>query len=152
MAVGPHTRGGAKSFPTGGLTLPTRGLKYGFQGTINAKNLRKNRFSPSHGGLACSNGGYSPLALPWLHPCPTPFRCLDNEVTSMFDFHCFATAHHHPLSRWFTRPPCVAPRTEQTPPTPTHNAQQPHAERLKQYRDRGRSKEMSILFYAFSTD
>ena len=41
----------------GGLTLPTRGLKYGFQGTINAKNFRKNRFSPSDGGLACSEGG-----------------------------------------------------------------------------------------------
>ena len=27
------------------------GLKYGFQGTINAKNLRKKRFSPSDGGL-----------------------------------------------------------------------------------------------------
>ena len=38
-----------------GLNLPTRGLKYGFQGTINAKNLRKNRFSPSDGRLACSD-------------------------------------------------------------------------------------------------
>ena len=33
-----------------GLTFPTRGLKYGFQGAINAKNLRQNRFSPSNGG------------------------------------------------------------------------------------------------------
>ena len=40
-----------------GLTPPKRGLKYDFQGTINAKNLRKNRFSPSDGGLACSDGG-----------------------------------------------------------------------------------------------
>ena len=40
-----------------GLTLPTRGLKYGFQGTIDAKNLRQNRFSASDGGLACSDGG-----------------------------------------------------------------------------------------------
>ena len=40
-----------------GLTLPTRGLKSGFQGTINAKNIRKNRVSPSDGGLACSDGG-----------------------------------------------------------------------------------------------
>ena len=38
------TRGGARNFPTGGLTLPTRGLKYGFQGTINAKNLPKIAF------------------------------------------------------------------------------------------------------------
>ena len=27
-----------------GLTLPTRGLKYGFLGTVNAKNLRKIAF------------------------------------------------------------------------------------------------------------
>ena len=50
-------RGGTRNFPTGGLTLPTRGLKYGFQGTVNAKILRKNRFSPSDGGLAYSDGG-----------------------------------------------------------------------------------------------
>ena len=43
-----------------GVTPPTMGLKYGFQGTINAKNLRKTRVSPSDGGLACSDGGYSP--------------------------------------------------------------------------------------------
>ena len=35
--------GGARNFPTG-LTFPTRGLKYGFQGTINNKILRKNHF------------------------------------------------------------------------------------------------------------
>ena len=50
-------RGVARNFPTEGLTLPTRGLKYGFQGTINAKNLRKIRVSPSDGGLACYDGG-----------------------------------------------------------------------------------------------
>ena len=33
-----------------GLTLPTRGLKYGFQGIVNAKNLPQNSFSPSDGG------------------------------------------------------------------------------------------------------
>ena len=44
-------RGGARNFPSEGLTLPTRVLKYGFLGTINAKNLRKNRVSPSDGGL-----------------------------------------------------------------------------------------------------
>ena len=37
-------RGGARNFSDGGLTLPTRGLKYGFQGTINAKKFGKNRF------------------------------------------------------------------------------------------------------------
>ena len=40
--------GGARNFPTG-VTLPRRGLKYGFQGFINAKDLRKNHFSPSDG-------------------------------------------------------------------------------------------------------
>ena len=40
-----------------GLTLPTRRLKYGFQGTINAKHLRKNRFSPSDGGKHAPTGG-----------------------------------------------------------------------------------------------
>ena len=44
------TRGEARNFPTGGLTLSTRGLKYSFQGTINAKTHRHNRFSPSDGG------------------------------------------------------------------------------------------------------
>ena len=50
-------QGWRQEFSDGGLTLPTRGLICGFQGTTNAKNLRKNRFSPSDGGLACSNGG-----------------------------------------------------------------------------------------------
>ena len=44
-------------FRRGELTLPTRRLKYGFEGTINAKNLRKNHFSPSDGWLACSDAG-----------------------------------------------------------------------------------------------
>ena len=50
-------RGGSRNFPTGGLTLPTRGLKYGFQAMVNAKSLQQNSFSPSDGGLACSNRG-----------------------------------------------------------------------------------------------
>ena len=54
-------RGGARNFPT-------RGLKYGFQGTIIAKNLRKNRFSPPDGGLACSDGGYRPPSHPLAPP------------------------------------------------------------------------------------
>ena len=45
-----HNQGWRQEFSDGGLTLPTRGLKYGFQGTINAKNLRKNCASPSDGG------------------------------------------------------------------------------------------------------
>jgi len=43
-------RGGTRNFLPGALTLPTRGLKYGFQGTINAKNLLTYIFSPSGGG------------------------------------------------------------------------------------------------------
>ena len=42
-------QGWRQEFSDEGLILPTRGLKYSFQGTINAKNLRKNRFSPSDG-------------------------------------------------------------------------------------------------------
>ena len=49
--------GWRQEFSDGGLTLPTRGLKYGFQGTINTKNLRKNPLSPSDEGQACSDGG-----------------------------------------------------------------------------------------------
>ena len=62
-------RGGARNFPTGELAIPTRGLKYDFQGTINAKNLRKKSLFTFRRGLACSDGGYSPLALPWRHLC-----------------------------------------------------------------------------------
>ena len=40
----------------GGLTLPTRGPKYGFQGTIIARNLRQNGFSPSSGGSMFRRG------------------------------------------------------------------------------------------------
>ena len=43
--------------PTGCLSLPTRGLKYGFQGIINTKNLRKNRFHLPMRGLACPDVG-----------------------------------------------------------------------------------------------
>ena len=44
-------QGWRQEFSDGGLTLLTRGLKYDFQGTINAKILRKNRFDlqPSPG-------------------------------------------------------------------------------------------------------
>ena len=41
-------QGCRQEFSDGGLTLPTRGLKYDFQVTINAKNLRNNRFSLSN--------------------------------------------------------------------------------------------------------
>ena len=45
------------------LTLPTRGLKYGFQGTIYAKNLQKFAFRLTTGASKLRRGGYSPLAL-----------------------------------------------------------------------------------------
>ena len=52
-----RARGGTRNFPTGGLTLPTRELKYGFQGTVKAKNLRKEKLSTFRRGLACYDGG-----------------------------------------------------------------------------------------------
>ena len=50
-------QGWRQKFPDRGLALPMRGLEYGFHGTINAKNLRKNIFLPSDEGLERSNGG-----------------------------------------------------------------------------------------------
>ena len=52
-----------------GLTLPTRGLNYGFQGIVNAKNLRQNSFSPSDGELECSDrGAIAPSGPPLVPP------------------------------------------------------------------------------------
>ena len=46
-----HCRQGwRQEFSDRELTLPTRGLKYGFQGIVNAKNLRKNSFDLPKGG------------------------------------------------------------------------------------------------------
>ena len=59
-----------------GLTLPTRGLKYGFQGAINAKILQKNLFH-------LPTGGFSPLALPWSHPCALGCNKLLNVISVM---------------------------------------------------------------------
>ena len=50
-------QGWRQEISNGGLTLPTRGLEYGFQGTINAKNLRKISFHLPTGGLSCSERG-----------------------------------------------------------------------------------------------
>ena len=50
-------QGWRQEFSDEGMTPPTRGLKYGFQGTINAKNLRKNRVSPSDGGATMFRRG-----------------------------------------------------------------------------------------------
>ena len=49
-------QGWHQEFSHRGLTLPTRGQKYGFQCTIHAKNLRKNRFSSSDGGYHAPTG------------------------------------------------------------------------------------------------
>ena len=43
-------QGWRQEFSDGGLTLQTKGLKYGFQGAINAKNLRKIAFHFLTGG------------------------------------------------------------------------------------------------------
>ena len=37
IAAGLSHWGGVRNFLTGGLNLPTRGLKYGFPGIVNAK-------------------------------------------------------------------------------------------------------------------
>ena len=50
-------QGWRQEFSDGGLNLTTMGLKYSFHGTINAKNLRKNRFSPSDGASMLRGGG-----------------------------------------------------------------------------------------------
>ena len=43
--------------------------KIWFSGYYKCQKSPKNRSSPSDVGLECSDGGYSPLALPWRHPC-----------------------------------------------------------------------------------
>ena len=54
-----------------GLTLPMRGLKYSFQGTISAKNLLENSFSPFDKGTSMPRWGrLDPLALPCQHLLP----------------------------------------------------------------------------------
>ena len=42
--------GWRQEFSDGGLTLPARGLKHDFQGTMNAKILRKIAFHLQTGG------------------------------------------------------------------------------------------------------
>ena len=51
------SQGWSQDFSDGGLTSLTRGLKYGVQGTIDAKISEKIAFHLPTGGLACSNGG-----------------------------------------------------------------------------------------------
>ena len=40
-----------------GADSSDKGAKNGFQGIVNAKNLRQNSLSPSDGGLTCSDRG-----------------------------------------------------------------------------------------------
>ena len=61
-------QGWRQEFFDGGLTLPTRGLKYGFQGNINTKNLQNNRFSPSDGGSMLRRGAIAPYPSPGATP------------------------------------------------------------------------------------
>ena len=61
-------RGGARTFPSGGLTLPTRELKFCFWGTFTAKNLRKIAFHLPTGGLTCSDGAIAPSSPPLAPP------------------------------------------------------------------------------------
>ena len=58
-------QGWLQEFSDGGLTLPTKGLKCGFTSNINST---KNRFSPSDGGLTCSDGGLWPPSPPLVPP------------------------------------------------------------------------------------
>ena len=50
-------QGWRQDFSDGGADSSDKEAKIWFQSTINAKNLRKNRYSPSDGGLVCSDGG-----------------------------------------------------------------------------------------------
>ena len=62
-----------------GPTLSTRGLKYGFQGTINAKNLRKIAFHLPTGSIAPS----PPLA-PSLLPSQFVLFSSERELQPFF--------------------------------------------------------------------
>ena len=53
-----------------GADSSDEGLKYGFEGTINAENLRRNSFLLSDGGLACSDDGAVAPSSPPLAPPP----------------------------------------------------------------------------------
>ena len=61
-------QGWRQEFSDRGMTLPTRGLKYDFQGIVNAKSLRQNSFSPSDRGLECFDRGAIASSSPPLAP------------------------------------------------------------------------------------
>ena len=58
---GGSKQGWRQEFPDGGLTLPTRGLEYSFQGTINAINFRKKSFFTFLRGASVLRRGASVL-------------------------------------------------------------------------------------------
>ena len=51
------SQGWRQEFSDGEADSSDEGAKNGFQGTITTKHLRKNRYSPSNGGLECYDGG-----------------------------------------------------------------------------------------------
>ena len=66
----PNRQGWCQEFFRRGADSSDEGAKIWFLGYYKCQKSPKKRFSPSDGGLACSDGeGYSPLALPWRHPC-----------------------------------------------------------------------------------
>ena len=50
-------QGWRQEFSDGGADSSDEGAKIWFSGYYKCQNLRKNRFSPSDGGLACSDEG-----------------------------------------------------------------------------------------------
>ena len=82
-------QGWRQEFSDGGLTLQTRGLKYGFQGTINAKILRKKSlFTFRRGASMLRRGAIAPSSPPLvplliLTPLQTP-NMTSTEVQSKF--------------------------------------------------------------------
>ena len=63
-----ENRGGARNFPTGGLNLPTRGLKYGFQGIVIPKYLQQIFFHLPTGASMFRQGAISPSSPPLAPP------------------------------------------------------------------------------------
>ena len=61
-------QGWHQKFSDRGADSSDKGAKISFQGIVNAKNLRKNSFSRSDGGLVCSDRGARAPSSPPLAP------------------------------------------------------------------------------------
>ena len=62
-------QGWRQVFSDRGAESSDEGAKVRLSGSVNAKNLRQNSFSPSDGGLACSNrGAIAPSSPPLVPP------------------------------------------------------------------------------------